>query len=435
MVTFLFALAALLPSPAASWDRGVRARRELCSAERLYSLHGYREALIAHERALVEFRKAGETTGETAQVLERGFALAALGRHDEALAAFRQAGPRATSLDNTWRWEHGRARVLIAQGDVDGAAAAYRLAIERIEQQPVRCRVPEFQSSFLGDADRLQVYDEAIELLAGKGRVDDAIELIERERAHTFLSLEAGRPVSLSVGVDPNLLADERRLSERVIALSQAVERQRVASQESRIRDSAEALPFSSDLTRARDEHCRCLKRITTKSPSRASLDSVKHASGRELQAELEPGEQVLLYYVGSIAPRVFLIERGCLLTAALPVSPRGLRELARVFSIQLEQRLPFEVIARQLYDILIGPVEKDLAGRHIIVAPHDVLHCVPFQTLVDTRGHCLIDRCPISYTPSVAALLTLHTRDRTLPRRAGVDGTRQGAAGLYPGD
>jgi CHAT domain-containing protein len=56
----------------------------------------------------------------------------------------------------------------------------------------------------------------------------------------------------------------------------------------------------------------------------------------------------------------------------------------------------------RALYQDLVAPLAPLLKGRHLIVAPHGVLHYLPFQAFSD-GGEYLIDRFTLSFAPSAS--------------------------------
>jgi len=57
-----------------------------------------------------------------------------------------------------------------------------------------------------------------------------------------------------------------------------------------------------------------------------------------------------------------------------------------------------------EFYRALIEPVAGELArASHLIVAPHDFLHYLPFHALPDSTGLALGDRFTVSYTPSAS--------------------------------
>jgi len=57
-----------------------------------------------------------------------------------------------------------------------------------------------------------------------------------------------------------------------------------------------------------------------------------------------------------------------------------------------------------QFHEALIAPIADDLKrASHLIVAPHDFLHYLPFHALPDSAGVPLVDRVTVSYTPSAS--------------------------------
>ena len=386
-------------------------------------------ALAAHESALAAFQAAGDTLGASSEAVERGFALASLGRHEEALREFgavltpvrpgeRSPGTAPVLPDVTWRALQGRARVMAARGDLEGAARAYDEAAAAVEALDVRCRIPEFRSSFLGGSDRLSVHDEAIALLAGHGRSAQALEFAERERARAFLDLVSFHRPDMKSDVSSGLLEEDRRLSERIAWLSRAA----TAGAGGPVSEGLEGAlragigTAERELTGLREQRHRLLERIAAQSPGLASLVSVPRVPVAKLLAALPAGRPVLVYHLGEREARVFLLDAGTVVTARLPVSTKELRGKAEVFRIQLEEGIPCESMARELYSLLLGPVEARLRSGRLIVLAHDALHYVPFQALTDRRGRPLIERHAISYAPSLSALAELSARQ--LPGR-----------------
>ena len=63
-----------------------------------------------------------------------------------------------------------------------------------------------------------------------------------------------------------------------------------------------------------------------------------------------------------------------------------------------------------ELHQALITPVWKWLREKHVVVVPHDFLHCLPFHALHNGRNH-LIDETRISYAPSASIYYLCCTR------------------------
>jgi CHAT domain-containing protein len=66
----------------------------------------------------------------------------------------------------------------------------------------------------------------------------------------------------------------------------------------------------------------------------------------------------------------------------------------------------------QEFYRQLIAPVAADLKAEHLIIAPHDFLHYLPFHALLDGNEY-LDRRYSISYTPSASVYYLCCTKGR----------------------
>ena len=77
--------------------------------------------------------------------------------------------------------------------------------------------------------------------------------------------------------------------------------------------------------------------------------------------------------------------------------------------------------LGRELYDILVGPVQQDLEGKDaILVIPDGILCALPFETLLMPDGRYLVERYHVTYVPSFAVRGLLQTRRASQPRTSG---------------
>jgi CHAT domain-containing protein len=85
------------------------------------------------------------------------------------------------------------------------------------------------------------------------------------------------------------------------------------------------------------------------------------------------------------------------------------------------ERDLAIKRPARQLYDLLIKPAEKQLAGvRKICIVPDGALWNVPFQALHAERGY-LLEEYAVFYAPSLSVLREMDRRAHALASRGTV--------------
>jgi CHAT domain-containing protein len=67
----------------------------------------------------------------------------------------------------------------------------------------------------------------------------------------------------------------------------------------------------------------------------------------------------------------------------------------------------------RELYDQLVAPIRMRLKGKHLVVAPHELLHYVPFHALFDGSRY-LLDSYTVSYAPSASVYAQCHRKARS---------------------
>jgi CHAT domain-containing protein len=78
-------------------------------------------------------------------------------------------------------------------------------------------------------------------------------------------------------------------------------------------------------------------------------------------------------------------------------------------------RRLDFTAQSRELYRLLLGPVEELVAGiRRLVIVADGVLWNVPFHALADAAGRFVIDRHAVSYAPSLRLLAEMGRTGRS---------------------
>ncbi|MBI2943614.1 MAG: CHAT domain-containing protein, partial [Candidatus Wallbacteria bacterium] len=175
------------------------------------------------------------------------------------------------------------------------------------------------------------------------------------------------------------------------------------------------------------------LERIAAESPALAGLVAAQPASAERLRSALAADEQALVYHIGDSAARLFLVDRRGVTVARLSATPKELRSLAAVFRIQLEQRIPSEAMARRLYGLLIAPVEGRLRPGCLVLAPHDMLHYVPFAALIGPGGRPLGFERELRMVPSLTASAFTPARPAVAARMALVAGAPASGAPELP--
>lgn len=107
-----------------------------------------------------------------------------------------------------------------------------------------------------------------------------------------------------------------------------------------------------------------------------------------------------------------------------VPIPKGGLSKQIDDFRTSLANGdLAFSKPAKDLYRILLGPLESQLKRKSsLIIVPDGELWNLPFQSLIDPAGRYLAEKSAISYAPSVTALREMTKKAKTRKPDAGME-------------
>ncbi len=253
-------------------------------------------------------------------------------------------------------------------------------------------------------ADKLDAYQELVQLSVEGGNAAEAFLFAERGRMQALLEVLRGGHLPL----DKALTAAER---ERAGTLHHELERlnQQAAGAP---RDAA----LGARLTQARGDLEAFEQALYATHPElRAQRLEVQPASAAEARALLPDAGSALLEYVVTedvtllftitreAGPRIYRIPIGA---AALSAKVEGLA--TRIATRDLD----FHGAARELYQLLLAPASEILKGRTtLILVPDGPLWRLPFPALETRGGKALLENSSVSYAPSATVLREILAR------------------------
>jgi CHAT domain-containing protein len=260
-------------------------------------------------------------------------------------------------------------------------------------------------------ATRLEPYYGLVELEVEAGDPLAALAAGERARARRLLDVLRRSRAVAGEGRSPEEQAGDEALREELARANQALflARQQSGSAPAAVDARREEVEkarlalrsFRADL-QARHPELRTVPEAPSE-PSIASLAALASGSATLVLSFAVLDEQSYLLALsvppGDEAPGVRPIT--------LPVGREGLRRRVEDLHGRLARRdLGFEAAARELYDLLLSPVEEELrGGLRLVIVPDGPLWNLPFQALKDAGSSYLLDRHAISYAPSLAVL------------------------------
>ena len=377
------------------------------------------EALHYYNQAL---KIAEETQNRTIEAFVAG-SLGSLsrdrGNYGEAIAYFERelaTGEQTGEVEAIWEAQAGLGSTYERQGEVEKAIAHYAEAIARYDSARESLAIESMGSSFLED--KYQAYPSIVQLLAGRGELDEAFAYAEKYKAKGFLDIlargqtlfETHLPEAIRLELDEI----QAELQETHAELSSVRATVMLAD-----RVTALELRKSVLVDRVREEHGEFYQ-LALSEPLEVSAIQSK---------VLEPGQFLVEYVIGEERLSIFVVSHDELQYREVPVSrrelSRRLSELSPLF-VADEPRGRFlnaELAdfslppARALYEALLEPVEEWLPeSAELIIVPDDFLFYLPFELLVaesDDAEHrydfaaatFVVERYAVSYSPSASLL------------------------------
>jgi CHAT domain-containing protein/tetratricopeptide (TPR) repeat protein len=312
-------------------------------------------------------------------------------------------------------------------GDAHAAYQAYLTAHRHMESLRSHLRSEETKIAFLKD--KLEIYESLVRMCLGRPgtreNLESAFVYIEQAKSRSLADLIAFRAHDL-----PATREAHRAQVEQVKALREELNWYSRAIQAQEGRPGS---PRDSRLEKLRRSARDCEHRLVQAMASLRAEDrefaDVQAAGSIDLDAirSTLPEDALLIQFY-----RVRDTFHACLLSRkSLKIAPlgsvSGLRRTLQLLRFQLSKfRLGPEHVQRfqtqlheatsahlqEFYEQLIAPIAQDLRAEHLIIAPHDFLHYLPFQALFDGQEY-LGQRHSISYTPSGSVYYLCCTKGR----------------------
>jgi tetratricopeptide (TPR) repeat protein len=144
--------------------------------------------------------------------------------------------------------------------------------------------------------------------------------------------------------------------------------------------------------------------RIAEMAKARALLDTLHRPAPAAYQSTAIPGTDVTIEFALT-ARKLFIFTLDSKGVTVRSTEAAPIRRLALQFAELIAARnLGFRPVARELYNRLLGAAPLP---SKVLVIPDGILWRVPFAALIDERDRHLIERCTLSYAPSIATLRT----------------------------
>lgn len=284
-------------------------------------------------------------------------------------------------------------------------------ALENIESLRTLIVGQDWRASYL--ASKRDYYDFYIDLLMrlhqqspGKGHDAAALQASERARARSLLESLSEARIDIREGVDPQLLAREQELQQKI----NDKEMQRIG-----LPPEAQTQQLEKDLNALLTSYNEVRAQIRARSPRYDALMQPEPLTLQEIQRQVLDEDTVLLEYaLGDEKSYLWAITQTDLKSFVLP-KRAVIEPVARRFyelltnSNKLEARRATELAATELGEIVLGPAAALLEKKRVLVVSEGALQYVPFAALSLQRLYRpLIATQEVISLPSASVLAVL---------------------------
>jgi CHAT domain-containing protein/tetratricopeptide (TPR) repeat protein len=348
-------------------------------------------------------------------------------KHEYVLAAayLKKAFGLTTNDETIWEIWYQKGRIFEQTQQPDSAITAYKKAVEIIEEIRGRFTIEEYKSKYINN--KVKVYDRLILLLLESGTPDEAFFYSERARARAFLDMIGNKKINVKHTDDQELITREQDLRLQINSLSKMIQSNDLGSSRGLSRYEVE-----EELARSREEYASLLEQIKLKNLEYASMVSIEPTPLTKLQEHLDDHTALMAYWISDEYMVIWILTSNKLIPyvtktpsaeiiKSVSDARRAVREVSDFPDDNQERYQPLsdnqqsaitegQTSRDKLYHIynqLIKPVEGFLTGyTNLGIIPHGALHFLPFQALIMSDGHFLVEKFNLFYTPSASVYI-----------------------------
>ncbi|WYM02926.1 MAG: CHAT domain-containing tetratricopeptide repeat protein [Gloeotrichia echinulata CP02] len=354
------------------------------------SLGEKQQALTYYNQALPLRRAVGDRSGEAGTLNNIGLVYHSLGEKQQALTFLNLALPilravgdrsgEATTVSNIAFLERNR-------GNLPQALTQIEAAIKIIEELRTKILNQNLRTSYFATVQGY--YQFYIDLLMelhkkdpSKGYDALALNASERSRARGLIELLTEARADIRQGVDPKLLAEERRLLWKLDALAKRL--QELPSNQENQRPA-----LQKEIATLLNQQKELQTKIRTSSPKYAALQYPEPLKLPEIQQQLDKDTLLLQYSLGEERSYLWAVTPNSFDSYELPGREK-IENLSNGFRKILAAKIAanqFPEFATELSQQILGPVANKLGKKRLVIVADGALQNIPFAALADLNS------------------------------------------------
>ena len=375
------------------WGRGYDHRNIGISYIRLGDLE---KAGVNIEKAVKLSGEIGNKINEAKSILEMGNINLKKGDYKQAEQYFKKTFTLSENInlpEVSWRALKGEGKSYWMSGENEQALKKYKLAVEIVEKLRSAIKLEEFQNGFIEN--KQDLYKELILLLLDMGQKEAAFNYSERARARSFIDLLGNHNLVLKNDTDQYFFKKMRAVKQQIYETKGAM----IGAKNGTL------MKIKEHLENLKNEYKELSIEAKEKDPQLSSFITVDPLKLKEVYALLEQDVALIEYMVTEKELIAWVVHKGKVDLARIPIEKKEINRLIKKYRASMQKLLPMDKITRDLYDILIKPVEPFLDRvKYVGIIPNGALHYLSFASLKNDAGY-FIERHPIFYSPSASVL------------------------------
>jgi CHAT domain-containing protein len=305
-------------------------------------------------------------------------------------------------------------------GDVKSAQAYFEKAIAEIERRRKGSSAkPESQQRLFSDSE--SPFNSMVSALMDADSVPDAFSASERAKAHILLEVLKSGQANISRSMSAAERVQEQNLRNEIAEILMKIDEEKESSPL-----GADVRPdLENRLAQKNLELDVFQSKVYLAHPElRSQRGEMRSISLEETASLIHDDKTALIeFVVGSNSTFLFVISRDAagrasLLSRTISVKSAELAKNVEIFRSKLAAGdLDFQRLSHELYDLLLKPVQAELANKNdLIIVPDGPLWNLPFQALQTVNGKYLVEAAAVSYAPSLTALREM--KNKAVTRR-----------------
>ncbi|QFS47094.1 CHAT domain-containing tetratricopeptide repeat protein [Nostoc sphaeroides] len=364
----------------------------------------YKNALDANKQSLSLSQQLGDLRSQATVYRIRGKIYTSMKQPQQAIEAYNQELKLRQQISNTSNQTYSLYKIAIIErdrGNLNQAKTHIETVINITENTRSKVNSDDLRSSYFATVQ--DYYKFYIDLLMqlhkkdpSKGYNALALHISERSRARVLVELLKESNVNLRKDVEPQLLAEERRLNFKLNAKDKFL-----SDLFSRKEPPTELIAKTKqEITNIIQESQSISEKIRATNPERAELidpKDVLELSG--IQQQLDQDTVMLQYSLGEERSYLWVVTPNSLESYELPAQEK-IAKAANKFNSFVKQPLNqgataednAEAVANTgeaadaLSQIILAPVAGKLGNKRLVIVADGILHQVPFAALNEPR-------------------------------------------------